>query len=67
MTQTVDQQVMTVTTMANAVELATKVVMQISGNAIANRIQGELVTPSSLQPTIVAKIQSNFARYIGDN
>lgn len=67
MTQTVDQQVTTQTTLANAVELATKVVMQISGNAIANRIQGELVTPSSLQPTIVAKIQGNLARYMGEN
>jgi hypothetical protein len=42
----------------NAVELVSQVVAQVAGNAISNMIDGKIVTPTVLQGTVAARLQS---------
>ncbi len=49
---------------ANAIEIATDVIMQVAGNTIGNMIDGEVITPSLLRPTVGAKVQQGLARFM---
>jgi len=61
------QQYESTAVLANAVELATNVILQVAGNTIGNVIDGELVTPVLLAPTVGAKIQQGLARYLSSS
>lgn len=50
--------------LANANELTTKVIMKVAGNAVANRIDGEQLTPGILTDTVTAKIQTRLAKHL---
>jgi len=44
--------------LANAVELGAQVVAEVAGNAVANSIDGKMVTPSSLHNAVASRIRS---------
>lgn len=50
--------------LSNATELAMKVIEQLAGNQISTHYRGEEFTGRQLADTIVARIQSNFSRYM---
>lgn len=46
--------------LANAVELASKVIQNVAGEAVATTIDGKIVSPAELKNAIAAKMQSSF-------
>lgn len=51
--------------LANAVEVGAQVVAEVAGNAVANTIDGKMVTPSTLHNAIASRIHSALASKIG--
>lgn len=49
---------------ANAIDLASKVILRVAGGAIASTMNGERITPPILNATIAAKFQTKFAGYL---
>lgn len=52
--------------LTNAVELGSQVIMGVAGNAIANTVDSEPVTPAFLQEAIAARLQAAFTPSTGD-
>lgn len=48
------------TTLAHAVELASKVIQKVAGEAIATTVNGEHMTSLDLKNAVTAKMQSCF-------
>lgn len=57
MSKTIDTNVQT---LSQAIELATKVVENVAGDAISNTINGEVATGKEIQRTVAAKLQGAF-------
>lgn len=55
--------VQTTVTLANLVELASSVFVEVAGNEISNRVDGELLDGELLRQTIAAKVQANLSPY----
>lgn len=53
----------TVLTIANAVALATAVVHQISGNEVANTLNGTVVNKAAMGELIASRVHANFSHY----
>ena len=53
------------TTLANANELAVKIIMGVSGEAVANTVNGELLTTSDLRDAVAAKMQATLTKKFG--
>lgn len=53
-----------VVTLANAIDLASKVILRVAGDAISATINGERITPPILNATIAAKLQAKFAGHL---
>lgn len=49
-------------TMANAVELSTQVIMKVAGHEVANTVNGELLTPRSLNEAVAARINARLQK-----
>lgn len=47
-------------TLANAVELASKVIKNVSGEAISNTVNGKLITNNEIKHAVAAKMQACF-------
>ena len=50
---------------ANLTDLAAGIVSEVAGNEISNRLNGELVTGSSLRELVVAKVRTSLAQQTG--
>ncbi len=44
--------------LANAVELGAEAIIEVAGNAIANTVGGDPLTPAFLHSTLAARVQS---------
>lgn len=44
----------------NVIDIASKIVLSIAGNDIANTLGGEQITPSGLRQAIAARVQMNL-------
>lgn len=45
-------------TLSNGIELASKIIENISGNEIANTVNGEIMSGKEIQRAVAAKMQS---------
>lgn len=54
-------------TLANATELASKVIHSIAGEAISNTIDGKVATNNDVRRAVAAKLQGNFTTHKGGN
>ncbi len=52
--------------LANVVELASQIVMNVAGNDIANTLGGQPVTPAYLHEAVAARVQANLTPFTGD-
>ncbi len=50
---------------ANLTDLAAGIVSEVAGNEISNRLNGEMVTGSSLRELVVAKVRTTLAQQTG--
>lgn len=55
----------TQTVLANAIDVASKVVTRIAGTTIGSSINGQQIEPSLLNATIAARLQAQFAKHMG--
>lgn len=51
--------------LANAVALATRVIVNTAGNAASNTVGGELVNESFIADAVAARMQATIAPYVG--
>jgi hypothetical protein len=49
---------------ANAIDLASKVILRVAGGAVAGTMNGERITPALLSAAVAAKFQTKFASYL---
>lgn len=47
-------------TLVNATELASKVIHEIAGEAVANTVEGKLLTNNDVRNAVAAKLQANL-------
>lgn len=52
-------------TLANAIELGAAVVLKVAGNAVANTVNGKLVSSDDLKSALAAQIQSSLTKQSG--
>lgn len=50
---------------ANAVAIATKVILNTAGNAASNMVGGELITEPFVADAVAARMQATLAPYVG--
>ena len=55
----------TQTVLANAIDVASKVVLRIAGTTIGSTINGQQIDPAVLNATIAARMQTQFAKHMG--
>ncbi|MDD2879803.1 MAG: hypothetical protein PHQ58_05155 [Rhodoferax sp.] len=53
----------TVLTLANAISLATNIVHQVSGNEVANTLNGSVVNKAAMGELIASRVHSNFSNF----
>lgn len=54
-------------TLANATELASKVIHNIAGEAVANTVDGVILTNNDVRHAVAAKLQANLTTNKGGN
>lgn len=50
--------------LANAIDLASKVIQRVAGDNVASTIGGERITPAVVNATVAAKLQAKMAPYM---
>lgn len=53
----------TVLTLANAIALATSIVHQVSGNEVANTLNGAIVNKAAMGELIASRVHANFSNF----